>query len=123
MALVIYNKPLTLVSIIVSQSSKFPSWMGSNPNANPALLTKMSIFFHASSNSLIAAITAAALLTSKGNSWTLPVCLVSNSSFNLNKRENLRPVRTRSYPFSANNSAVAFPIPDVAPNFCIKFSF
>ena len=45
MALVTVTRPLQLVLIIVSQSSKYAWWAGSRPSARPALLIKTSILF------------------------------------------------------------------------------
>jgi hypothetical protein len=48
MALETYNKPFTLMSIMASQSSKSPFWIGSKPCALPALLIRISIVENAS---------------------------------------------------------------------------
>ena len=111
---VMVKSPLILVSIIVSQSSKLPSYSGSKPRAKPALLIKTSICCHSSGRLLIAAVAALRFLTSKASANTLTPS-ASSSFFRLARSCALRPVMITSYPPCANLRAQASPIPLVAP--------
>src|SRR5690606_27938570 len=113
MALDIYRSPFTLMSNMASQSSGFPLSMGSSPWAFPALLIKISICEKTSGKLSMAPKTAFLSLTSKLRVWmstSLPSSFLSWSNLSC-----LLPQRIILNLCFAKSSAVAFPIPLVAP--------
>jgi len=113
-SLVMVNNPLTLVSIIVSQSSGLPSNSGSSPRARPALFTNTSISCHSAGNDSIIFAAFSRSLTSKVSVNTSEPfsarCFLMSA-----RRFSFLPVRISLSPFSANFLAQACPIPLVAP--------
>ena len=111
---VIVNRPLMLVSIMVSQSSRSPSNSGSRPRASPALLTNTSISCHSAGNFSMYSAAFSRSLTSKAKVNTLEP--FPSKSFSMSDRRlSFLPVRITLSPFSANFLAQARPIPLVAP--------
>jgi len=87
-----------------------------NPIAKPALFISKSIFLKSLGKLSIALQTSSLERISKFKQNTFAFDFASISDF---KSSNLclrLPVKIKLYPFSDNNSAVAFPIPDVAPD-------
>ena len=111
---VIVRRPLMFVSIIVSQSSRLPSYSGSNPSASPALLIRTSICCHSLGKSDRSCFAFSRSLTSKANVST-SVPLSAKSLWISASRCSFLPVRINLSPFSANFFAQAKPIPLVAP--------
>ncbi len=116
MSLVIYRRPLILVSIIVSQSSISPSYSASSPRARPALLINTSISAQSSGSESIAFWTASLSRTSKTSGNVSMFGQRERISFSAAPTFSLvLPVRIISYPPCANLTAQAFPMPLVAP--------
>ena len=104
---------------MASQSSRLAVSTVSRPWAFPALLIKTSICFHSLGKLSIASKTAFLSLTSK-----LSSCVsVLNFAFNCSSRSCLLPHKISRSPLSAKSSAVAFPIPLLAPVIKIVFFF
>ena len=111
---VIVNKPLMLVSTIVSQSSRLPSNSGSSPRAKPALFTNTSMFRHSAGNVSMSSDAFSRSLTSKVKVKTSEPFSVSSFLMSA-RRLSFLPVKITLSPFSANFLAQAKPIPLVAP--------
>ena len=111
---VIVSRPLMLVSIIVSQSSKLPAYSGSSPSASPALLTSTSISCQSRGSPLRHFSAFSRSLTSNTSVFT-SVPFADSSSWMSLRRSTFLPVRISLSPFSANFLAQAMPMPLVAP--------
>ena len=115
MALLTYINPFTLVSSIVSQSSRFAFSKLSRPKASPALFTKILMSLHSGGRLFSVSNTSFLFCTSKTSGNTLILYLLFNSSANENNFSFLLPVMMQFHPLEANFSAMAFPKPEVAP--------
>ena len=116
MTRVTYSSPLTLVSIMASQSRVSPWSMCSSPAASPALLTSRST---RPSGSRFRR-TSSSERTSNTSVVQRPPA-ASISAFSAARRSARRPVTVTAYPSFASRSAAARPMPDVAP--VIRASF
>ena len=108
------SRPLILVSTIISQSSKHPSYSGSRPSASPALLINTSISFHSAGKFSIHCVAFSRSRTSNANVITC-VPFSASSLLISSRRCSLRPVSMRRSPLAANFLAQPSPIPLVAP--------
>src|SRR3990172_5573106 len=109
------SSPLTLVSIMRSQSSGSPSCSLLSPAASPALLRRMSGTASSATSSAAAAFTAARSRTSTWLVRTVTPCPHLSSEASLSSRSSRRAQSTRLAPSAAKRRAQDIPMPELAP--------